>query len=466
MSVASLQNTLPACSASWTQLVDTFRDLKWRKSGLEQLMMMSKVKVPPDVSILHQDWQGYYVQDPLYQEFWQELESDGVARDGDSNSFFILYKGKVRYNTKMCVPQGILEKVIKGINTYAHPGIDKTVQLFNRKFVVPDPKFTQSKLKETVSEVVRHCRVCQTAKHRKGVQPDTLDHYPIPDNIFDSIAVDFLDLTGNRVTEGEVEYNYVLVVVCRLSGYNIAIPCHNNLTSKELARIFVHHIFPHWGLPSVIFSDNDHLLNAQFRKEVFMLSGVEQHNSPIDKPKANGRAENAVQLVVSSLQKLLEQKGTKNWVQLLPLAVWALNDTPGPVSGYSPYRIVFGRYPVCFGDCSPTIPQDSCQDAENFFLNLAAIRKFVKDTLTKVHARLSEQFLRKHPRQVFRAGDKVWIKVNRKGMDENYTKLDTVWKRPAEILPRVGVGRYKVATEKGEKILHTVDLKPCLDPLD
>ena len=367
MSVASLQGTLPAGSALWTQLVDTLCDLNGHIPGSEQLMMMSKVKVPPDVSILHHDWQGYYVQDPLYQEFWQELQSDGVARDGDSNSFFILYKGKVRCNTKICVPQGILEKVIKGIHTYAHPGIDKTVQLFNCKFVVPDPEFTQSKLKETVSKVVGHCRVCQTAKHRKGVQPDTLDHYPIPDNIFDSIAVDFLDLTGNPFTEGKVEYNYVLVVVCRLYGYIIAIPCHNTLTSKELARIFVHHIFPHWGLPSVIFSDNDHLVNAQFCKEFFMLSGVEEHKSPIYKPKANGRAENAVQLVVSSLRKLLEQKETKNWVQLLLLAVWALNDTPEPVSGYSPYRIVFGRNPVGFGDCPPTIPQDGCQDAENHF---------------------------------------------------------------------------------------------------
>ena len=69
MSVASLQSTLQAGSASWTQLVDTFRDLNWHMPGSEQLMMMSKVKVRPDVSILHQDSQGYYVQDLLYQGF-------------------------------------------------------------------------------------------------------------------------------------------------------------------------------------------------------------------------------------------------------------------------------------------------------------------------------------------------------------------------------------------------------------
>ena len=50
-------------------------------------------------------------------------------------------------------------------------------------------------------------------------------------------------------------------------------------------------------------------------------------------------------------------------------------------------------------------------------------------------------------------------------MDSDYTKLDRVWKGPAEILQRVGIGGYKVVTEEGEKHFHTVDMKPCLDPL-
>ena len=91
------------------------------------------------------------------------------------------------------------------------------------------------------------------AKHRKSVQPDTLDPNPIPDNIFDSIALDFLDLTKNPVAEGKVEYNYVLVVVWCRSWYSIAIQCQNHLTPKELGKNFVHCIFPHWCLPSVIF---------------------------------------------------------------------------------------------------------------------------------------------------------------------------------------------------------------------
>ena len=76
-----------------------------------------------------------------------------------------------------------------------------------------------------------------------------------------------------------------------------------------------------------------------------------------------------------------------------------------------------------------------------------------------MYARLSEQFLPKHPRQFLEAGDKVWIKVNRKGMDSDYTKSKTSWKRPAESLQPVGVGRYKEATEITEKMLDAVGLE-------
>ena len=30
----------------------------------------------------------------------------------------------------------------------------------------------------------------------------------------------------------------------------------------------------------------------------------------------------------------------------------------------------------------------------------------------------------------------------------------------------MALGRYKIHTEKGEKVFHTMDLKPCLEPLD
>ena len=35
-----------------------------------------------------------------------------------------------------------------------------------------------------------------------------------------------------------------------------------------------------------------------------------------------------------------------------------------------------------------------------------------------------------------------------------------------ETLQRVGKGRYRVHTEKGERVYHTLDFKPCVEPVD
>ena len=129
----------------------------------------------------------------------------------------------------------------------------------------------------------------------------------------------------------------------------------------------VDRVFVHFGLPSAIHSDHNQLINAEFYKEFFRLSGVDEYKSPVYKTKSNGCAENAVQLVVQSLRKLLEQKGSKDWVALLPLTIWGLNDLPGPLTGFSTYTLVFGRRPIEFRGCPPILPHTDCKDAAEFF---------------------------------------------------------------------------------------------------
>ena len=121
------------------------------------------------------------------------------------------------------------------------------------------------------------------------------------------------------------------------------------------------------GLPHEIFSDHDHIITKEFFTTLCELSGVQQKQSPVYRPRSNGRAERAVQVALDSLRKFFAQTRRKNWVQLLPLALWTANDIPGPVSGYSPHFLVFGRQPISFGDCPPVIPEHGSQDAIQVF---------------------------------------------------------------------------------------------------
>ena len=120
--------------------------------------------------------------------------------------------------------------------------------------------------------------------------------------------MDFVPLPDCPAQNGVV-YNYALCVVCRLTSYVVAIPgVKKGLTSSDVAQMFVERVFVHFGLPAAIYFDWDKLINAEFCKEVFKLMRIDEYKSPVDRPKSDGRAQNAVQLVVNSLRKLPNQK--------------------------------------------------------------------------------------------------------------------------------------------------------------
>ena len=211
-----------------------FSQLSWHVPVLECLGLngMQTVKLPPENHILHEDWTAHYRRDHIYQPYMSELESTQYAPyRGHPSTYLTYYHGKIRHNGTICVPTSILRQLIPALHTYAHQGIEKTCQLFHRKLCILDESYAATKIKERVQQVVHHCQVCQTAKPRKRAQPDTHEGYSIPEEMFGSISVDFLDLTSDPVTTHGTIFDYVLVVVCRLSGYLIAIPCSKHITA-------------------------------------------------------------------------------------------------------------------------------------------------------------------------------------------------------------------------------------------
>ena len=99
-----------------------------------------------------------------------------------------------------------------------------------------------------------------------------------------------------------------------------------------------------FGLAKEYICDNAAIINSEFLKDLFAMSRVEQHSSVAYRPQSNGRAERAVQSIGNSLRQYTEQRGGSSkhsWAESMPLALWALNDFPGAVSGYSPHPVYF-----------------------------------------------------------------------------------------------------------------------------
>ena len=57
-------------------------------------------------------------------------------------------------------------------------------------------------------------------------------------------------------------YDSVFVIVCRLTGYVMALPCSTTITSSELASLFLTRFVTFFGLPKEISSYVDETMHA------------------------------------------------------------------------------------------------------------------------------------------------------------------------------------------------------------
>ena len=156
------------------------------------------------------------------------------------------------------VPQVISQKVVQACHTYVHVGVDKTFLLCDTKFNFPD-----TDLRKLVWQLCRACEVCHQTKPQTGKQHGELAFYPVPDDPFTSLAIVFVSLP-KTVINGET-CDYLMVGVCRLTGYILAIPTQElGLDSRKLAEIFLERVVFFMGLPKKLYSDNALVLSSQF----------------------------------------------------------------------------------------------------------------------------------------------------------------------------------------------------------
>ena len=107
-------------------------------------------------------------------------------------------------------------------------------------------------MKKVTNEFCNTCEKCHQAKTSNKRPPGRLHTLPIPTKPWDSIGMDFIgpfpEVNG---------YNYLWVVICRLTNMVHLIPVNTNVTAKELSWIYLKEVVRLHGLPSSIVSDRD-----------------------------------------------------------------------------------------------------------------------------------------------------------------------------------------------------------------
>jgi len=174
-------------------------------------------------------------------------------------------------------------------------------------------------------------------------------------------------------------FDTILVIVDRLSKQAIFIPTHNTITSAELARLFITHVFSKHGVPSHVTSDRSSEFVSYFFHSLGTALDMRLHFTSGYHPEANGQAERTNQILEQYLCIYCNYQ-QDNWSELLPLAEFAYNNAPSATTGVSPFFANKGYHP----NLSVYPERDIASSrACNFVVDLDELQSTLKEEIAK-----------------------------------------------------------------------------------
>ena len=125
-----------------------------------------------------------YEGDAHYGEIHEKIKNGGIVKE------FWIHQGRLRHDHLTCVPQKMVQKLLKMIHQVQHAGPEKTRSVFDRQY---ECKLSKADVQDIIIQICKQCELYQGLKSNK-MPNKTLEFYPIPPNVFHSLAMDFVVL--------------------------------------------------------------------------------------------------------------------------------------------------------------------------------------------------------------------------------------------------------------------------------
>ncbi len=370
----------------------------------------------------------------------------------DIDPRFQFRDGLLYYQGLLYVPEGPCRlRVLQSRHDFpsaGHFGYNKTMELLSRDFWWPQ-------MWKTVKDYVTTCDTCSRSKIPRHRPYGLLQPLPIPETPWTSISMDFIvDLPPSKT------FDSIFVVVDRLTKMAHFIPCHKTVTGEETARLFVDNVYRFHGLPNDIISDRGTQFTSKFWQSLFKILGVEIKLSSAYHPQTDGQTERINQVLEQYLRCSINYH-QDNWVDLLPLAEFAYNNTLQGSIQQTPFFANYGHHPR-FDQFNLNISENPA--ATDLATRLSDIQKQMKQSLLEAqeHQKTNADKSRKeHPK--ISIGDKVWLLRRNLKTRRPSDKLDYRRLGPFPVVKQINKVAYRLELPTSMKI-HPVFHVSLLEP--
>ena len=385
-----------------------------------------------------------YLQDKVLSKVVKEPERFTSFKKAEDGALFVK---NLMGNFVLCIPhckvgrRYLTELVIEQAHrTVGHMASQKTEEYVRQWVWWP-------RIGMEIRRYCESCGVCQTTKANTALPRGLLHSLPIPSRPFGSLGMDFVG--PFPPSNG---YDYLWVIICRLTSMVHLIPIRTTTKASELAWLFVREVVRLHGLPDSIVSDRDSKFTSHFWKDVHRILGVKLLMSTAFHPQTDGASERAIKTVAQVLRSVVSAD-QKDWVAKLPMTEFALNSAKSSSTGFAPFDLNGATPRISFTldnvDGAPGVAAFAQQVQNNLLMaHDAILENRVYQTDYANQRRRSEHPGKEGETTQYRVGSLVYLSTKNLKLPKG---------RARKLLPKF-LGPYKIAKAHPEASAYQLEL--------
>lgn len=302
---------------------------------------------------------------------------------------------------KLYVPKDLRNNVIYSshdVPDSSHGGIAKTLERIRRYFYWP-------RLVAEVKDYIQNCELCKTSKAQTNTLRPPLGQMVTTDRPFQRL---YIDLIGPfpRTKTGHIG---IFIILDHFSKFTFLKPL-KKFDSKRIIEYLKMEIFPCYGVPEIIVSDNGSQLKcSQFRKFIENY-GVNHIFTAVYSPQSN--ASERVNRSINEALRTYVREDQRDWDKYIPHINCALRNSIHQSIGNSPYKIVFGQTMVSHGKdydllrrLNNLAESDTVIERQD---NFTLIRDKIRDHIVKAYEKYSKSYNLRARNRNFSVGQVVY----------------------------------------------------------
>ena len=198
-------------------------------------------------------------------------------------------------------------------------------------------RFWVNNLFEKLQRYIGSCESCLKHKPKKDMVHTYFPRIPLEYNPLAHLSGDI-----KYMPLGIYNYKYLLILVCEITNFIIAIPLVN-IDAISIAHALLDRVVFVFGPPQSLIIDEDRALSS---KVMHYLFDAIKTSVKIISPYNHGslRTERFIQTLSNLITRRLTTHG-KEWPLYVVPTCWAMNSVVSMSTGFSPYELVFLKKP-------------------------------------------------------------------------------------------------------------------------